>query len=149
MNPSKFQIKQISAQETYKVRLPVLRPGKPVTSCIFEGDDLESTIHIGIYLEDSTIGICSFFKNKHPLILDKQQYQLRGMAVLEAYQGMGIGNKVLHYGEALLQSQNITTIWCNARKVATPFYEKCGYQIFGKPFNIPDIGTHYTMQKLL
>ncbi|WP_067149600.1 GNAT family N-acetyltransferase [Pseudotamlana agarivorans] len=149
MNPSEFQIKQISAQETYKVRLPVLRPGKPADSCVFDGDTLKSTIHFGIYLHDDIIGICSFFKNSHPHIVDNQQYQLRGMAVLEAYQGMGIGNSVLQFGEAYLKSKNIKTIWCNAREVAIRFYEKCGYQIFGEPFDIPDIGTHFTMQKSL
>ncbi|OBQ55838.1 GNAT family N-acetyltransferase [Tamlana sp. s12] len=149
MNPSKFQIKQISAQETYKVRLPVLRPGKPIDSCVFDGDILKSTIHFGIYLHDELIGICSFFKNSHPHILDKQQYQLRGMAVLEAYQGMGIGYKVLQFGEAYLKTKGIKTIWCNAREVATGFYEKCGYQIFGEPFDIPEIGPHYTMKRSL
>lgn len=36
-------IKKIAAAETYSVRLPVLRKGKPIESCRFDGDDLETS----------------------------------------------------------------------------------------------------------
>ena len=44
-----IQIKEIPSKETYSVRQPVLRKGKPIESCIFEGDDLATTHHFGLY----------------------------------------------------------------------------------------------------
>lgn len=69
------------------------------------------------------------------------------MAVLKAYQGKGLGKLLLVQGEKLLSEKNTKIIWCNAREVAVNFYKKSGYQIIGEPFNITDIGLHYTMYK--
>ncbi|MEC3905491.1 GNAT family N-acetyltransferase [Tamlana sp. 2201CG12-4] len=144
---SKYQIKQISAEDTYDVRHPVLRSGKPIETCIFKGDNLETTIHLGIYYNGSIIGVCSFFYNSHKDISESNQYQLRGMAILKKYQGKGTGKTILSYGENLLKQKNINLIWCNAREVAVNFYKRNGYRTIGKSFNITDIGLHYVMSK--
>lgn len=131
------------------VRHPVLRTGKPIATCVFEGDLLKTTIHFGIFKNTRLIGVCSFFKNPNPNITEKHQYQLRGMAVLKAYQGKGLGKIILQFGEQLLKEKNTKLVWCNAREVALNFYKKNGYQIIGEPFNIKDIGLHYMMYKTL
>ncbi|GAL68931.1 hypothetical protein JCM19301_2950 [Jejuia pallidilutea] len=46
-----YQIMQICAKETYPVRHPVLRTGKPIETCAFNGDDLPSTMHIGLFIK--------------------------------------------------------------------------------------------------
>lgn len=71
------------------------------------------------------------------------------MAILKNFQGKGLGQKILSFGENLLKEKNTRIIWCNAREVATKFYKKNGYQISGDPFPIGDIGLHYLMFKLL
>ena len=43
-------IKKTTVLETYSARQPVLRKGKPLSSCQFDGDDLESTQHFAIFL---------------------------------------------------------------------------------------------------
>ncbi len=43
---NKFIIREISSQETFKVRHPVLRQGRPLEDCAFTDDDLETTIHL-------------------------------------------------------------------------------------------------------
>ena len=95
------------------------------------------------------IGICSFYKNSHPDISETSQYQLRGMAILKAHQGKGIGKIILTHGEQLLKVQHVKIIWCNAREIAVNFYKKNGYQTIGQSFNIKDIGLHYVMYKVL
>ena len=139
----------ISSKETFSVRHPILRAGKAIESCVFDGDDLDNTIHLGVYLEENLIGICSFFKNSSTDISETSQYQLRGMAILKAYQGKGIGKIILTHGEQLLKEQHVNIIWCNAREVALTFYKRNGYQIIGESFNIKDIGLHYAMFKVL
>ncbi|GAA4812627.1 GNAT family N-acetyltransferase [Litoribaculum gwangyangense] len=127
----------------------MLRAGKPIETCVFDGDDLETTFHLGIHTKDKLVGICSFFKKDHTDIQGKNQYQLRGMAVLKEYQGLGLGNIILTYGEKILEEKKVEVIWCNAREVALNFYKKCGYQIIGNSFLIQDIGWHYVMFKFI
>ncbi|WNH07984.1 GNAT family N-acetyltransferase [Thalassobellus suaedae] len=144
-----YSIKRIDAKETHQVRHPVLRGGKPIESCVFDGDNLDTTIHLGLFVKDKLIGVCSFLKNNHDLISETSQYQLRGMAILKAFQNYGFGKAILNYGELYLKNEGTNTIWCHARKIAVNFYKKNGYQIIGTPFNIKDIGLHYIMYKTL
>lgn len=144
-----FSVKEISAKDTYSVRHPILRARKPLNTCTFSGDDLETTIHIGIFNKNTVIGVASFMKTSNDLFTEKMQYQLRGMAILQEFQGKGLGKLLLEYGEHLLKERNIEFIWCNARIVAVNFYKRNGYNITGDPFEIDEIGTHYKMYKAL
>ncbi|RKS00683.1 GNAT family N-acetyltransferase [Flavobacterium sp. 102] len=144
-----LDIRKISAQETFSVRHPVLRKGKPLESCHFEGDDFVSTQHFGLYEQGKIEGVISLFENNNSLFEDKAQSQIRGMAVLENNQGKGFGRLLVEHSEKILETQNVSLIWFNARENAVGFYEKMGYEIIGKPFDIPDVGVHYVMWKKL
>lgn len=139
-------IKEITIPEVFSVRHPVLRPGKPLANCHFEGDDLPSTKHFGYFEVENLIGIISVFKSNHAFFKENQ-FQIRGMAVLTAYQKKGIGAQLIRYAEQYIQNQKGNVIWLNARIIAVGFYEKLGYQIIGDPFEIPEIGTHFVMFK--
>lgn len=143
-----YNIKRITALETYLVRHPILRNKKPIESCDFDGDHLETTIHLGLYYKKQLIGVCSLLKNNHVLYFDTNQYQLRGMAILTEFQGKGLGLYILKHVESILIN-NSTLIWCNAREIAINFYKKSGYTITGKPFEIKTAGIHYMMYKKL
>ena len=146
---SETHIKEITAQDTYPVRHPVLRKGKPITTCAFQGDTLASTIHLGFFLEEHLVGVATFLDQQHVLFKELNQYQLRGMAILEEHQKKGFGIQLLKAGEALLKIKNTERLWFNARAHATSFYQKLGYVKVGDEFNIPDIGAHYLMTKTL
>ncbi|WP_282121709.1 GNAT family N-acetyltransferase [Algibacter mikhailovii] len=146
---SNYNIKLINSEETHAVRHPILRAGQPKKSCIFEGDNLETSVHLGIYIHDEIIGVCSFFKNYNKNILIANQYQLRGMAILKNFQGKGLGSKMLNYGEKLLKGKQTEIIWCNARENALGFYKQLDYNTIGAPFDIASIGIHYIMFKNL
>jgi ribosomal protein S18 acetylase RimI-like enzyme len=144
-----YSIKQIPSKDTFAVRLPVLRPGKPVESCMFDGDDLPTTVHFGIYDKEKLVGIVSVFEANTPLLLQQKQFQLRGMAVLDSHQKKGLGEKLVKAAEEYITSLGGETIWFNAREIAVGFYNKMGYKIIGEPFNIGDIGAHYVMSRTL
>ena len=144
-----YSIKQITSQETFAVRLPVLRPGKPIDSCIFDGDDLSTTAHFGIYDDEIIVGVTSIFKTSTPLLSQKQQFQLRGMAIVDSHQKRGLGDKLVQRAERYVKENNAEVLWFNAREVAVGFYKKMGYEIIGEPFVIGDIGIHYVMYKPL
>ena len=140
-------IKEITALETFLVRHPVLRAGKNVESCRFDGDNLETTKHFGFFEHDKLVGVASVYEFKNNNFSETKQLQLRGMSVLKNYQKQGIGQKLLIHCEKYAIQCNIKLIWFNARISAVLFYEKLGYDRFGKEFDIPEIGKHFVMQK--
>ncbi len=142
-------IKQITATDTYAVRLPVLRPGKPIESCAFAGDDLITTVHFGIYTDNNIAGCLSVFKVSNNTFDINNQYQLRGMAVLEQHQKKGFGELLIVEAEQYIKSESGKLIWFNARENAVVFYKKMGYSTTGTAFIIEGIGTHYVMAKYL
>ncbi|OYQ33147.1 GNAT family N-acetyltransferase [Flavobacterium cyanobacteriorum] len=142
-------IKQIAPEETFAVRHPVLRPGKPLEACVFDGDNLPDTIHFGLYDDDNLGGVASLFKAVNPAFKEERQLQLRGMAVLPAYRNKGFGEKLVQAAEAYAISGGTGLIWFNAREAAVGFYEKMGYKKTGARFVIQDIGPHYVMYKIL
>ena len=144
-----FEIKEISAFETIIVRHPVLRFGKPIESCQFEGDDLPTTSHFGLFYEDQLSAVISVFEEKSILFFEENQFQIRGMAVLEQHQKKGFGEALLKYCENQIRNNRVEIIWFNARQTAIGFYEKSQYQKIGDGFEIADIGIHYVLFKKL
>lgn len=140
-------IKIISAKETYPVRLPILRKGKPIESCHFDGDNLLSTRHFGLFIDNTLIGVASVFRNKNKIFEQNNQFQLRGMAILNSHQRQGLGKDLIQAIENYVTENKGEIIWFNARDVALNFYKTLGYQVIGMPFNIKSIGTHYIMSK--
>lgn len=138
-NPD-IQVKEVAAIETYAVRHTVLRPGRPKETCIFEGDDLDTTFHLGAFFKEEMVGVVTMMKYDN-------EYQLRGMAVIEGFQKKGIGELLIKEAEARVLHKPIQQIWMNARQAAVRFYTRLGYEITGEPFEIPLIGTHYKMIK--
>lgn len=140
-------IKNISAKETFLVRHPVLRTGKPIESCAFDGDDLKTTVHFGYFKDEKLIGVVSLFYNNNTTFINPNQFQIRGMAILPEFQNHGFGKKLVNHCENYIQNQKDLLIWFNARENAVSFYEKLHYKKTGDPFLIADIGLHYLMKK--
>jgi|SRR5690606_16773280 len=129
------------------VRHLVLRKGKPLDSCKFDEDDLPTTLHPGAFYNDNLVGVVTILKKDNKSFFEKNQFQLRGMAVLQEYQGQGIGAVLVKQSEERVMEQKGPLIWLNARLFAVSFYEKLGYEISGDEFEIPLVGVHYTMKK--
>lgn len=141
-------IKKITNLETYSIRHTVLRKGKPIETCQFEGDDLPTTYHFGYFLNNELIGIISIFKNNNSIFASVNQYQIRGMAILELHQKKGYGEALVTHCEEFCEKLPTDLIWFNARTSAIGFYEKLGYTKTGMPFEIKNIGEHYLMKKI-
>jgi len=48
-----------------------------------------------------------------------------------------------------LKDRKVDLLWCDARKVALGFYEKMGFKILGDFYEIPIIGPHKLMYKVI
>ena len=144
-----LQVKKIPFNKTFAVRHPVLRAGKPVETCYFEGDELPTTTHFGLFLEEKLLGVLSVFKNECPIIESKNAYQYRGMAILAPYQNKKYGVLLLDAANTWVAEEQGDLIWFNAREKAIGFYERNGFTIFGTVFDIANIGPHVLMFKYL
>ncbi len=145
-------IKEIAALETYGVRHPVLRAGRPLEDCGLAEDNLETTFHLGAFDGERHVGVATFLASdatESPIQLERASsyYQLRGMGVLPDQQGKGVGKRLMEHGIDKLQSQKVDVLWFNARVVALPFYERLGFQTIGDSFEVPKVGTHFKMYK--
>lgn len=140
-----MKIKKISAEETFPIRLEVLRKNSPLPYQ-FNGDFDPETFHLGVFKNKHLIAVSSYMKVKKEDFKGKQ-YQLRGMATLEDFQGIGAGKLMVEEAIEILNAQKIDCLWCNARVVAVSFYEKNGFKTVGALFDIPHIGPHYLMVK--
>ena len=138
-----IEIKKISASETFPIRLDVLRKNIPLPF-EFNGDLEEDTFHLGAFKNDKLISVSSYIKTNNANFKGSQ-YQLRGMATLNEYQGSGAGKLMLQEAFLILRTLKIDYLWCNARVAAVNFYEKQGLQTFGEKFEIKYVGDHYAM----
>lgn len=87
----------------------------------------EDALHVGAYEGDSLVGVGSFF-------LSTPNAQLRKLAILPAYQRVGIGTQLLFFGGRILKQQGIELLWCDARENSKAFYEKMGFRVDGEVF---------------
>jgi predicted GNAT family N-acyltransferase len=142
-----MQIKKISALETYSIRLEILRKNIPLPYK-FNGDFDKNTFHLGVYKNNKLIAVSSYMKVKSNNFKG-EQYQLRGMATLNEYQGFGAGKLMMQKAFSILNELKIDILWCNARIIASDFYKNLGLQTLGDKFEIPYVGHHYLMFKKL
>jgi len=142
-------IRQISAKETLSLRHKVLKPHLSIEECANPEDIEPSTFHLGLYFKDHLVSIVSFSYQACPLMSAGAPYRLRGMATDEKYRSQGFGNELVNFAQDLLRSKRCDLIWCNARIKAIPFYENLGFRGLGNLFELPGIGTHKVMYKIL
>jgi N-acetylglutamate synthase-like GNAT family acetyltransferase len=140
MTPVSIRI--IGPQEVIPIRQIILRPGRPVSECVFAHDDDADTRHFGAFVDGTMLGVASVYRDK----TDVGAWQLRGMAVLEDSQRRGVGSALLRACCEHVVAQGGSKLWCNARITAAAFYAKHGFETAGAEFISPDVGPHYVMQ---
>ena len=144
-----MDIREITSKDTLSLRNEVLRPGKDVSTCIFEGDDAPNTRHFGAIDEaGSIVGVVSVYRKSNTAIKAENSYQIRAMATGSACRGKGVGRLLLAAVEEHANSEGSSLIWANARSSAVGFYTKAGYRVASSEFNIDGIGPHYLVVKL-
>ncbi|NOQ91682.1 MAG: GNAT family N-acetyltransferase, partial [Flavobacteriaceae bacterium] len=115
-----ISVEEIKAEETFPIRKEILRKNMDLSSQ-FTGDFDKESFHLGLFYKNELVSIVSFMKTKHHM-LNGEQYQLRGMATIEKFQGKGFGKILVEKSEEILTNKNINYVWCNARVLALNFY---------------------------
>jgi len=144
-----FEIQLISAAETWPLRHKILRPHQDLQSSVYPQDEWPTTFHVGARSNGQIVGVATFHEEVFPQLSAQMPYRLRGMATDTASHGQGVGRLVLEKGIQELQARGCDLMWCNAREIAFPFYEKLGLKYLGPMFDIPTLGPHKVMYKYL
>ncbi|MCX7885870.1 MAG: GNAT family N-acetyltransferase [Verrucomicrobiae bacterium] len=142
-------IRRITARETVPVRHVILRPGRPVSDCVFAHDEDSETAHFGAFVDGVLVGVASVYRLPPPGTTDVSAWQVRGMAVLEHMQKQGIGSALLQVCCEYVKARGGRRLWCNARTEAVSFYAKHGFQTASAEFVIPGVGPHRRMERQL
>jgi len=139
------EVREISAAETWPLRLAVLRPGRPLESAQFPSDDAPATRHFGAFRDGRLLSIASLYLAEMPEQKGLPAFQLRGMATAPEARGKGLGRALVHSCMAFARGHGVQLLWCNARTEAVGFYRKLGFEVLGGEFLIPDVGPHFRM----
>ncbi len=140
-----MDIHRITPEETYALRLMVLRPGGSIKDVQWPHDNDENAFHLGARNGAGLIGIGTFYQERHKGIKGTRQYRLRGMATHPEHRGRGAGGLIVRGALDELRRMGIPLVWCNARVNAVPFYEREGFVRHGELFELPGIGMHQVM----
>ena len=144
-----FLVKEIKPKDCYFIRHQVLWQHKTFDDCGIDIDDQVGSFHLGAYKADKLICVASFFKQTQAKFSEKNQYRLRAMATLSSAQNTGAARALLNTAFKILKDKDQNLLWCDARIIATGFYEKLGFEKLGDRYSIPIIGLHYLMYKTL
>ena len=144
-----FLVKEIKPKDCYFIRHQVLWQHKSFDDCGIDIDDHDGAFHLGAYKGDQLICVASFFKQRQAKFSEQHQYRLRAMATLSCAQNTGAARALLNTAFQILKEKGQDLLWCDARIIATGFYEKLGFEKLGDTYSIPIIGLHYLMYKTL
>lgn len=133
-SPEYFQMVQL--------RNDILR--KPL-GLAFDPGELErekEDILIAAFEEERMLGCCMLITTEPGTV------RLRQMAVLNNLQGKGIGRALMQFAENIARDRGYRKITMHARKTATGFYQKLGYEPNGEEF-VEVTLPHVVMEKHL
>ena len=146
----KVEITSIEVSKCYPLRHEMLRRGKPLETCYFDGDNSEGTFHLGAIIDKVIIGIISVYEKDLSQFKNSKGAQFRGIAVASKHQRKGVASKLINCAEKETKKRmNPKYIWLNGRISANKLYLGRGFDLIGDPFEINTIGIHQRFIKMI
>jgi GNAT superfamily N-acetyltransferase len=135
-------VREVSLEQTRVLRQAILRSHEavedlaahePADGFALGAFDREALIAVGFIAPDGESGA----------------WRVRGMATAPRARGKGAGTAVLQALVRHAEACGASRVWCNARVPARSFYERAGFRVVSEEFEIPQIGTHVVMERML
>ena len=140
----------IEVSKCYPLRHKMLRKGKPLETCHFDGDNSKGTFHLGALIDNVIIGIISVYEKDLTQFKNSKGAQFRGIAVASKHQRKGVASKLINYAQKETKKRmNPKYIWLNGRISANNLYLDRGFKPIGDRFEINTIGIHQRFIKML
>lgn len=146
-----MQVIEISAADTYPLRLAVLRDNTPTKAVSFIEDDWPGVVHLGV--RDSAgvlIATSSWVPRECASHVGLRGVQLRGMATAKKRQSTGVGGLLLDAGAQRHAAAGFEVLWAKARDAALGFYLRHGCSVVGDGFIEPEtqLPHHVVVRRL-
>lgn len=123
--PEQLEIRPVAAAATYALRHAVLWPEQPAAYVRLPDD--AAGLHFGAFVGPELVSVISLF-------VSGQEARFRKFATAPAWQGRGIGGRLLAHTLGAAAAAGATSIWCDARASALAFYQRFGLQPEGAAF---------------
>ncbi len=148
-----LRVDLITLEAAFELRRAVLRPWLTLQEARAPYAGVDEHFHVGAKAEGQVVGTAGFVTETQPdydgTVFRTRQWRLRGMATEPAFQGCGLGSRVLDFGigelarRLTLRGEARAVLWCNGRTPAQSFYERHGFRAIGEVFETPGTGPHY------
>lgn len=147
--PTIWRVVPVTTEDTYAVRLAVLRSDTPTKEVSFPQDRAPGAVHLGVWIEGELVATSTWVSCNAP-DGTSPAVQLRGMATAARLQGMGIGASLIAAGRAHAAGIGAGAVWANARDSALAFYEREGFDVIGEGFvdTVTELPHHVVIARL-
>jgi GNAT superfamily N-acetyltransferase len=143
-------VRPVTAAEIRPLRQRVLRPNQPESAAVFPGDDDATTTHLGAFRVGRLVGIASLYAEpRRGGPASAAGWRLRGMATAPDARRQGVGRALVEACLRLVADTGGGELWCNARTPAVGFYAGAGFEVASEEFDVPGIGPHVVMRRLV
>lgn len=124
---------RLSAGDTHPLRRSVLRTGTLSDVVVFDGDELDTTLHLGIRLRTGgpIVAVSTWLERAWPGDVSRPAFQVRGMATAPELRGTGLGTTLLRAGVDVCVERGAALVWARARTTALDFYVRHGFETAG------------------
>jgi GNAT superfamily N-acetyltransferase len=163
----RITVEMVPAWTTWPLRQEVLRPRRPVRDCVYPGEDDRRSAHVaalqraarpGTGLKGAVPTGAEFTVLAVGAVLPEAPdwepdgddgWRLRGMATRPDVRGQGLGTRVLDRLIDHVVDHGGGLLWCNARTPALHLYQRAGFSPRGDVFELPEIGPHQVMWRIV
>ena len=160
VDPVRLRVVEVAASATHEIRRQVLRGGDPSSEVDFVGDEDPAAVHLGVVLDGASgtldvesidparmVAVSSWYPGRagpDPTVASERVWQLRGMAVLDAWRGRGIGSTMLLGALDTIVGRGAAAVWARARDTAIDFYLVHGFVVIGEGYRdeVTGLGHH-------
>ena len=139
---SDLRVRPVTLEQSRGLRQAVLRPHE--TMAEVAAREASDAFAVGAFSGGELVAVGLVAPEGEP-----GAWRVRGMATAPHARGNGAGTAVLRALIEQATAGGARRIWCNARTPARSLYERAGFRVISEQFELPRIGPHYVMERLL
>ncbi|MFJ3880228.1 GNAT family N-acetyltransferase [Streptomyces sp. NPDC090077] len=148
-----WSVHRVPAARVHPVREEVLGPGHPEEALAHPGDGLPATRHLAALRQGRAVGCASLYAEDPPDgcavpgARPGRARRLGGLATHGEVRGTGAGGALLRTALTLSALDGADTVWCRVDDPAAGFYREHGFEVLGRPLDLPGTGVRHLMHR--